>query len=613
MILGKEDADLSVQAVASGSIEEAAFSHLGKTVNDLQSNITLDPLSGGTIKVHGTSKYVGSGDEAWNNFWGTGFETGYYIALKLTYPGATNAGDIQFASVDGTGGSAAPHPGQWKNLDTDGVLLWKLTLNDAGRPSKNLYVKVNEKIYTLDLSDVKAGANDLSVIAADSTLTLYGKKVTELQNDDVTASEPVNGVIKVTGTAKYVTGYTGAYTGDNANGWFIALDMACTGVKPEKIAIFKDGNWNTELSEVKEGETVTCPAGVLVCRINTNKSASERYVLVRAAGKDYTVDLSGVVLEDATGTSASLEVQPVSGGMTIFEAGMAKKVSTLQTGVEVDPDTLAVTGTLHYLESWSAYPGHDGKDGQGYFVVLNFSYGELENNMITAVTTLKPNGQALDADGILVVKVAGKDGVIAKDALTIKVAGKEFNIDLTGLTLGSAPKVEETDEDLASSLFKKPVTDLQSNIEIGEIDADNVIKVTGNCYQITGWTEFDPNVEKYQNGYYIALKLSIPGVAADSKIKFKAESATGGTDDAGWASMKNGDTIIWQLAGRYGGEIKNLIIEADGQEYTIDLQGINRLIDDYGQTAQFDEIAPYSVDAGFETDGGVGMVLESLY
>ena len=77
--------------------------------------------------------------------------------------------------------------------------------------------------------------------------------------------------------------------------------------------------------------------------------------------------------------------------------------------------------------------------------------------------------------------------------------------------------------------------------------------------------------------------------------------------------MNNGDTIIWQLAGRYGGEIKDLIIEADGQEYTIDLQGINRLIDDYGQTAQFDEIAPYSVDAGFETDGGVGMVLESLY
>ena len=88
------------------------------------------------------------------------------------------------------------------------------------------------------------------------------------------------------------------------------------------------------------------------------------------------------MLEDATGTSASLEVQPVSGGMTIFADNMAKKVSTLQTGVEVDPDTLAVTGTLHYLESWSAYPGHDGKDGEGYFVVLNFSYGELENNMI---------------------------------------------------------------------------------------------------------------------------------------------------------------------------------------------------------------------------------------
>ena len=105
-------------------------------------------------------------------------------------------------------------------------------MGNNGKVTKNITVQVEGKMYTLDLSNIKLLGRDLKVSAASSE-KLYGKAVAELQSG-ITAADPVNRIIKVSGTSYYVDEYDGYTTtpddGTNNAGWYVALDLSCVGV-----------------------------------------------------------------------------------------------------------------------------------------------------------------------------------------------------------------------------------------------------------------------------------------------------------------------------------------------------------------------------------------------
>lgn len=92
--------------------------------------------------------------------------------------------------------------------------------------------------------------------ATDDDGDLFGKDASDLQSN-ITIN---NGVIS--GTLNYISGYTDAFSGDEANGHFLALQ--CTSVEGATITV--------EVLGGAHGASTLDEDGLIVCRIaNTNQ------------------------------------------------------------------------------------------------------------------------------------------------------------------------------------------------------------------------------------------------------------------------------------------------------------------------------------------------------
>ena len=252
------------------------------------------------------------------------------------------------------------------------------------------------------------------------------------------------------------------------------------------------------------------------------------------------------------------------------DEGYEKRVSELQSAtVDVDESTLAVTGTLYYQDNWTAYGAPNNK---GYFVALKVSFGDVPADQIKVFTPLteEDGGKNLGEDGIVVVRVAGKGEKIPADALRFEVAGQEFPVDLTGLTLGSTLSVSEPKDMILFASDDKRVSDLQSNVNITGPDKDGVINVSGDFKPITGWNKFSTD-SKYNSGYFIALTLDLPDLPKGTEIYYQAEAGTEQVPNSNpkLFKMHNGDTLVWRMTGLNDMRAKDLVVEADGRQYTV--------------------------------------------
>ena len=123
---------------------------LGKGASDLQDGIQVNS----NYAVTGTSKYV-------KEF--TGFSSvkdeqqGNYIALKLTTVPAGK--DIFVQSKDGTADG-------FKKLDTDGILVYKLSVTDGN--VNPITIKVDENVFKIDLTGITLGLPELPPATAGS-------------------------------------------------------------------------------------------------------------------------------------------------------------------------------------------------------------------------------------------------------------------------------------------------------------------------------------------------------------------------------------------------------------------------------------------------------------
>lgn len=253
------DATLTV-AVPNDTEAASIQSTVGKAVSDLQKELAVDGL-----KVTGTSNYVKEFTWFSNK---TEDQQGNYIALKLETD-ATGT-PIQYMSADGDADG-------YKTVDTDGLLIWKITVDKDSSSIKPIHVKIGKAEYDIDLSELTLGLPAMpeasgsvteNKIENDLTANADTKKQVESDikntianastgNADSESSESVEA------TRTEVTISFSAATNDATSGGTVKLDSTAVAALQNKGTEATAKTVTVNATVETKVATVTLPAGAL--------------------------------------------------------------------------------------------------------------------------------------------------------------------------------------------------------------------------------------------------------------------------------------------------------------------------------------------------------------
>ena len=396
-----------------------------KTISELQSGIEIADDGSGTYRVTGTLNHITS-YSAWE-----ASAKGYFVVLKLTYPGADAMGDIQFRSVDGEGA------GKWKKLDTDGLLVWKVT------EGKNITVKAEDQEFTIDLSGLTLGSesNLLDIQAANQNLIPIGpnKKVSDLQKEDVKIINNGDGTYTAEGTLLY--NYYDKFSSSNnlKDGYYLALDVTTRGLMPTQIEIYSpsEQTWKQFNGDFYSVSWIAAENG----KVTTEE------ISLRAWDKIFTIDVSGLKLD------VDLDVKAADTNDWALNDLAGHSLDEVQDGLNVvqSGDTFKVDGTAYYIENWTQYDNGNtalGDINDGYFVALRIDFpGTADKDVdvssdcpekygIKIITDhrAQPGVQMKESGDVLLMRIAAPSGERFSNA-TITVGDYEFTIDISNVRL----------------------------------------------------------------------------------------------------------------------------------------------------------------------------------
>ena len=417
----------------------------------------------------------------------------------------------------------------------------------------------------------------------DDSIDLLGKKASDLQSD-IVVSGPVGNRFTVTGTAKYVTGYTqfdGANE-ENRAGNFVALQIAWPGVQNDSILY----GWGT--ASKKAGTD-----GLFVLRLQNGED--NNYILKVKAGElngiTYEIDLSGVTREvDSTtglvidaprqnetvlGTGAStlkvsgVNVEPVSvDGYTVSGGRLGYQHAEDDTHgyyvalyVAQGPSSAAPT-KLYWREAGSSDNGTEAK-GTGNIFMLPVKIGEAmfrDNEQYTTLEIAPATSNASNG-GTRETATADWDNSVVVDLSGLTNLGREA----TAITIDSYDNVGENNGKKASTFQE-----------------DVVIEGSGTEYTVTGRLNYISNNDLYvapdNKGYYAIIALDT-GLSSDT-ITYHVHTTTDGRattapdGESHWRADKETDgrlELMSLLTNTYGDGTLNKTTHVwfDGIKYTI--------------------------------------------
>ena len=552
---GADNEVLKVEAVgAQEQISETTNSgtkDYGKKGGDIQ-NITVGELSGNTIKVTGTTKYIGSKDNEGNLVGWTEYaasnNTGFFVALKISYPG------IKPTEIKGIYGERETE----LSTDTDakageaGLALIRLDNNELGL-RKNFTVEVAGKRYIVDLSGVTTGdaADVLSVTPVGADEIVLGKKGSELQ--EITASG-TNNDIKIAGKLKYVPSYEDWSEG--AKGYFIALHVEHSGVLAyDEIKLLPSNGGNgVALGNEDDGPE---NANVIVKKIDP-KDKKTQSVKLEVKGVVYTIDLAGVEFED------KLDVTAFTGAVS--EPWGSVEVSQVNNiDVVRDGETFKVTGEAYYVDPMAGFG--DGDLAKGYYITLDF---KTDGTEITVKGQESADVTFSDDNMIRRLNVDSRGQV---KNISVEAFGKDFTIDVSELKLVDKFTLKETKE---TTLIGKPTGELQNGLTVTVDEATKTWKIAGDVKYVTKWE--GAYSDEQAKGWFVALDWEyLTGGIMEwySDLLASSPRKLGKGDGSDDNSISG--TIVTRIAGT-DMEIKNVkVVTGSGDEWTVDFQGVTLL------------------------------------
>lgn len=257
------------------------------------------------------------------------------------------------------------------------------------------YTASDVTVYKMDLSKINKpetpATSPLTVAPVTGETDLLGKKANDLQSD--IKVDTTDG-IKVTGTSKYVTGYTGwSSVAEDQEGNYIALKLTTD----SKEAIqFKsvDGTDN--------GYKTLDSDGILIWRISKGEDGNVKPIEVKVGKDNFTIDLSGVTLLPKAGDGTKVEATTDAEGNTTIKASDTAGKVTVTLPAETTED---LAGNTVKVENKTSFKDND--------------MAENTDKAVSTVVKTATAGAAVsvtDSDGNE-VKVTGK----AVITITIKV------------------------------------------------------------------------------------------------------------------------------------------------------------------------------------------------
>lgn len=308
-------------------------------------------------------------------------------------------------------------------------------------------------LYVLDFKNVTlaSGTTDpdaptLTVAAVTGEVDLLGKKAADLQSDIKVVNNSKG--IKVTGTSKYVTGYTGwSSVAEDQEGNYIALKLT-TDSKEDIQFKSVDGTDN--------GYKTLDSDGILIWRISKDKDGKVKPIEVKVGKDNFTIDLSGVTLLPKAAEGTKVEATTDAEGNTTIKASDTAGNVTVTLPAETAEGLTGNTVKVENKTSFKDVTFADGTASTVTDVVKTASAG-------AAVTVTDSNGDEVEITGeaaiTITIKVteAGTYHVFCIDNDGKVTSFGEYTADATTKTLtikskhlSQYPAVKITEENKAA-------------------------------------------------------------------------------------------------------------------------------------------------------------------
>ncbi len=457
-------------------------------------------------------------------------------AAKVKYAFGATADDVKTLSeialendIDGKGGKGIAF---YANKSDESpkiyaAVQWIPAENDEA------YTASDVTVYKMDLSEINKSeppaTSALTVAPVTGETDLLGKKAADLQsNIDVDTSKG----IKVTGTSKYVTGYTGwSSVAEDQEGNYIALKLSTD----SKEAIqFKsvDGTDN--------GYKTLDSDGILIWRISKDKDGNVKPIEVKVGKDNFTIDLSGVTLLPKAAEGTKVEATTDAEGNTTIKASNTDGKVTVALPAETAE---GLTGNTIKVENKTSFENADFAEGTASTVtdvVKTASAG-------AAVTVTDSEGKEVEVSGeaaiTITIKVteAGTYHVFCIDKDGKVTSFGEYTADATTKTLtiksthlSQYPAVKITDEnraavDAAAKLAGQDEGKVDGDTPVtpGSIVVNSVADsgAIGRKVTVTGLTAENVTVQIAKPGNTApAVVFNIPKATAENGFNVNAGS-----------------------------------------------------------------------------------------
>ena len=356
------------------------------------------------------------------------------------------------------------------------------------------------------------------------------KNLSDLQTGtpkfDVTSAGENKWNVKISDVAmKYVNPFAGFNGADETEqqGYYLGISVpwALNGNIVSKMVVPK--NHGTGTKEVtKENFTEYdgsyCDLFILMgetaeaVKARTNFSIKVKYGSLPE--HTYTFDFSGLSFPSEEPKFEALDKENV-----LDEAQNGKGTNELQAdivgSVDASTKTVTVTGTSYYVSGWSGFHGSDTKQQEGNFVAY-----KITNPANMPVYLWSPTeGKWKGTDSEFVTRIQNQTnskgkimigGAIDENGAKT-VEGTEWTIDFNNVDMMKEGDGTLQVTPVTGTVLGKKGTDLQSNISTTRKTNENkvtTITVRGNSNYIPKWVEFSNSNTDYQEGHYIALKLT---------------------------------------------------------------------------------------------------------
>ena len=274
-------------------------------------------------------------------------------------------------------------------------------------------------------------AERMLAVSATSATTVYGKSVADImENVAVVADSEIADKFNVSGTAKYVTGWTAFNSEVEAEqtGHYITLDIARPTAFPA----------NSEANTFIIGEKTLVPDNDGIRLTTRIDDLADGKVTVKLNWSEtdvdeYVIDFSNVVLGGRVLNISATSATEVYG----------KSVSDIMESVTVAVDdetanTFNVSGTAKYVTGWTAFNSEVEAEQTGHYITLDIARPTafpVGNTFIIGEKTLET-----DNDGI---RLTTRIDDLADGKVTVKLNWseteiEEYVLDFSNVTLASA-------------------------------------------------------------------------------------------------------------------------------------------------------------------------------